>query len=168
MGLEYKKMSLFDAPEGSIIVHACNAQGSWNSGIAKEFKERYPRSFQHYEEYCRLNPRHLKVGRGKLLSSTIEHKHKVGILITSNKYGAEKDPKELIKIQTTLAINQLLETNLAAHGRNPSVKGIIYSNKFNSGLFKVPWKETELILTTVLKHYSWITWIVCDPNHETD
>ena len=53
--IQYKKMSLFDAPENSIITHACNAQGVWGSGIAKEFKKRYSNAFEVYYEHCNTN-----------------------------------------------------------------------------------------------------------------
>jgi hypothetical protein len=33
--IKYHKMSLFDVPTGSVLVHAVNNQGVWGSGIAK-------------------------------------------------------------------------------------------------------------------------------------
>ncbi|KAK4904538.1 ADP-ribose 1''-phosphate phosphatase, partial [Elasticomyces elasticus] len=32
--------SLFDSPDGSALIHACNCMGVWGSGIANDFRER--------------------------------------------------------------------------------------------------------------------------------
>lgn len=53
MEIKYIKGSLFDAPEGYILTHACNAQGVWGSGIAKEFKKRKPLAFKNYNLFCK-------------------------------------------------------------------------------------------------------------------
>lgn len=39
---------IFDAPANTLIVHACNCQGSWGAGIAKAFKDRYPKAYMEY------------------------------------------------------------------------------------------------------------------------
>jgi len=44
---------IFDAPEGAVLIHACNCQGSWGKGIAKAFKEKYPAAFEVYRSHCR-------------------------------------------------------------------------------------------------------------------
>ena len=50
--LEYVKGSVFDAPKGVILAHACNAQGSWGSGVALEFKKRFPDAYAYYHKTC--------------------------------------------------------------------------------------------------------------------
>jgi ADP-ribose 1''-phosphate phosphatase len=143
-------MSLFDAPKESIIVHACNSQGVWGSGIAKPFKENYPVSFEFYNDFCqKWNDR-----RGTAC----------GMAVTSHNYGNLKDSVDLIKINTTLALTDLCKKIYLAHPKedNPSIE--VYSNKFNSGLFGVPWEDSGLILNTVLKDFKRINWIVCDPD----
>lgn len=146
----YQKMSLFDAPEGSILVHACNAQGVWCSGIAAEFKEKYPQAYDDYKSFC------FRGGVvGQALLSPKENNRKVCSLITSFSYGKNVDPVKDILDQTWDSINDLLSLH---SGKNL----VFYSNKFNSGLFKVPWKQTEDILQTFVKTYG-IVWIVCDP-----
>lgn len=159
MNLEYKNISLFDAPEGSVLVHACNGQGVWGSGIAAEFKKRFPKAFEKYKGSCGIGSQ-FKVGTGKRLYKDVTETHIVGILITSDNYGAKKDSVEQIKINTTLALDRFCDS---FYGSSET----IYSNKFNSGLFAVPWEDTELILKTVLKHYSNLTWVVCDPQLKT-
>lgn len=39
-------MNLFDVLHGSILVHACNAQGVMGRGIAKEMKEKFPKNYE--------------------------------------------------------------------------------------------------------------------------
>lgn len=164
MSLEYKKMSLFDAPERSIIVHACNAKGSWNAGIAAEFKNRYPYALKDYEGFCQED-RYSIVGHSGSSMWHISEPHHVWWLITSSGYGSERDSKEQIKINTTLALYHMCRRVNEHRKWTETKEGDIievYSNKFNSGLFQVPWEETELILLTILKRFSKINWIVCE------
>ncbi|PGG99706.1 ADP-ribose 1''-phosphate phosphatase [Blastomyces parvus] len=71
---------LFDAPEGTALIHACNCQGSWGKGIAKAFKEKYPAAYQIFRAHCqqylshpqtqthpRPHPRALKLPEGTAL-----------------------------------------------------------------------------------------------------
>jgi ADP-ribose 1''-phosphate phosphatase len=161
--VSYLKQSLFDVPEREVIIHACNAQGVWGSGIAAEFKKRYPDSLKDYQDYC--DSGEYVVGKGKLSRFSINEKHWVGWIITSNKYGKDKDPKEVIKAQTALALHHLCHALYTSHPRSYNPEIVVYSNKFNSGLFGVPWEETETILKVVLSHFKRIKWVVCDPNH---
>lgn len=142
-------MSLFEAPGGSLLVHACNAKGVWGSGIAKEFKERFPTAYKRYNQFCQnKNP----LGAGQLFE---DNGYFIGCLITSSGFANSLDSKDAILVHTTLALKDLMsfqEMN-------------IYSNKFNSGLFKVPWEETEKILKVFVERYD-LNWTVCDPNKE--
>ncbi|KAJ7598744.1 hypothetical protein C8J56DRAFT_914868 [Mycena floridula] len=52
MGITYIGGDLFEAPVGSILIHACNTAGSWGGGIAVAFLERYPAAFQVYRSHC--------------------------------------------------------------------------------------------------------------------
>ncbi len=146
--IKYKKGSIFDiAPEGSILVHACNAQGVWGSGIAKEFRKRFPKSFSEYNEFAKI----AKVGDALLTDE------RIGCLFTSNNYGILVDSPESIVHNTRSAILNLLETiDSEEMGDLP-----IYSNKFNSGLFNVPWEQTEAILKYYEDYFSF-NWIVCE------
>lgn len=160
MGLTYKKQSLFDAPWGSVIVHACNAQGVWGSGIAKEFAERYPSSYELYRHHCHNHdPYEGETVYGAVMidSNDKNEDHIIGCLFTSENYGSKKDDKETIKLNTVIALFDLLKYSGISE---------VYSNKFNSGLFGVPWEETESILKFVLNKFPNVDWIVCDPNLE--
>lgn len=151
-------MSLFDAEEGALLVHGCNAQGVWGSGIAKPFKEQYLRSWKEYNAYCmQALQRDENFGAvGTTLITSQENKRFVGCLITSFSYGPHKDTVSDIVAQTFLALDSMF--------RNPALKGKpIYSNRFNSGMFKVDWLYTEKVLQYFVKRYD-VEWIVCDPD----
>lgn len=163
--LTHKKMSLFDASRGSILVHGCNSQGMWGSGIARPFRDNYPEAFLEYNEFCKYHNDHFgsACGQSGIYEGEKTLKHKVAWIITSHNYGQYKDSPERIKINTTLALAQFCQ-NVSATYYNDSGNPIeVYSNKFNSGLFNVPWESSELILETVLKRHNNINWIVCDP-----
>lgn len=163
--ISYKKISLFDAPTESVIIHACNSQGVWGSGIAKAFKEKYPESFKFYNGFCKVQneERGTACGRADLSPFPVSEPHWVGWIVTSHNYGPLKDSPELIKINTTLALRELCQKLYLAHPKDSNPTIDVYSNKFNSGLFAVPWGDSELILNTVLRDFKRINWIVCDP-----
>lgn len=154
-GIQYKKISLFDAPKGSILVHACNAQGIWGSGIAKDFKSEFPKSFEQYNKYCTNNlPYHTS---GTALVTEEENNYRVGCLITSSDFGGRLNAEKLILDNTKHALEKLAQTH-------PNSQ-VYYSNKFNSGFFKVPWEQTEKLIKDFVKKHN-KTWIICDPNLE--
>ena len=149
--IKYKQMSLFDAPEGSMLVHACNAQGVWGSGIAAEFKKRYPRSYKEYGEF--LDSQYTGVGDTFLHSQ--ENKRHVVSMITSWDYGKKVDCPAVILVNTVLALDDFVNC-LTFDNKKP-----IYSNKFNSGMFKVPWTDTEKILQVFVERHR-LDWTVCE------
>lgn len=163
--ITHQNISLFDAPKEAVIVHACNSQGIWGSGIAKPFKEIYPNSFADYNNFCLVanRERGTACGRASLSSFHESEQHWVGWIVTSHDCGPKKDSPELIKIHTTMALMELCKKIYMAHSSEDFPTIDVYSNKFNSGLFGVPWGESELILKTILKDFKRINWVVCDP-----
>lgn len=159
--VKYEIKDLFDVPEDEIIVHGCNSKGVWGSGIAAEFKKRYQESYKEYQTFCDHGPN--KTGRAFISSPNNNEKHWVCGLITSNGYGSDVDDVETIKINTTLAVDNLCDALCKLHSLHQFPKIKVYSNQFNSGLFKVPWLETERVLNVVLKKYPRIEWTVCTP-----
>jgi len=151
-GIKYVKMSLFDAPNGSVLVHACNAQGVWGSGIAKEFKSVFPKAFDEYNNYCNMNLPYHSVGT--TLITKPENSYRVGCLITSSDFGARLNAEQLILTHTKHALDKLGEM---------CNDNTIYSNKFNSGFFKVPWEKTEKLINDFVKKYNRV-WVICDPD----
>lgn len=162
--IEYRKMSLFDAPEGSLLVHACNSQGKWGRGIAAAFRDLYPESYVEYARFCERMKIHYGSAVGHAYITAGENERGVGCIVTSHHYSPElKDSVEVIKINTVLALNNLLEQVQVYIDDDNFEGGAVYSNKFNSGLFGVPWEDSALILETLLKRFPKIKWIVCDP-----
>ncbi|KAE8144424.1 hypothetical protein BDV25DRAFT_171552 [Aspergillus avenaceus] len=44
--------SIFDAPDGAALIHACNCVGSWGKGVARSFKKKYPAAYAIYRAHC--------------------------------------------------------------------------------------------------------------------
>lgn len=144
-------------------MHGCNAQGMWGSGIARVFAANYTTAYKEYAEFCRhnlvLDPQFGAVGKALLTSE--EHGRRVGCLITSTHYGAKKDSPSQIIFQTILALKDLMSYLNTYQLRTEP----IYCNKFNSGLFNVPWDNTERVLKYFAERYD-LNFVVCDPEME--
>lgn len=124
------KGNLFNSPKDSIIVHACNTQGVWGSGIAKQFKERYPRVYMEYRKQCVELATNL-LGSCLLLNAG---DHVIGCLFTSSGFGKDVDSEESILYSTHCALSDLIEQNVN--------KREIHMCRINSGLFGIPWEKT--------------------------
>lgn len=152
--ITYKNMSLFDAPRDAIIVHAANAEGIWGSGIAAEILKRYPKQFKHYSTFANNIGTCVMDG---IVGAHSGESHTVCNLITSSIDSKNPDSEETILINTTTAINDfLINYTWMDKKKHP-----IYSNKFNSGIFNVPWEKTAKILEILIDRYN-IEWIVCE------
>jgi ADP-ribose 1''-phosphate phosphatase len=151
MELLYKEMSVFDAPKGSILVHACNCRGVWGSGVAAEFKKRFPAAFQQYLTVCLCNGFTI-LGNSFCWS---DNGYQIGCLMTSRDFGARVDPPDAIIESTRKALNSLFQ-------QKPLQKDAqVFSPMFNSGLFQVPWKHTEALLKDELVQHPGVCWTVC-------
>lgn len=128
------KGNLFDAPKGSIIIHACNTKGMWGSGIAKEFAKRFPVAYQAYRNEC-LSKGASLIGTCLLIPTK---NYTIGCLFTSKNYGQFVDSPDKILKATKTAVEDLILQN---KDKNP-----MHMCKINSGLFKVPWQDTKKIL----------------------
>lgn len=126
------KSSLFDAPKGSVLLHACNTKGVWGSGIAKQFAERFPDAKEKYSWMCSFEGKSL-LGKCLLID---DGDYTVACIFTSEDYGANVDtPAEILKHTKSAIADLLSQTNKPIH-----------SCKINSGLFNVPWEKTKRIL----------------------
>lgn len=152
--IQYEKKSLFDVTGKVILVHAVNCKGVMGSGIAKEFKARFPEAFEAYALDCFKQP----LPGVSALYNTHNPDIKMGCLFTSDGYGKYVDDQETILKNTRLALDHFLLNCRSLPGFN------VFSNKFNSGLFNVPWEKTEECIVRALKNHARITWTVCDPN----
>lgn len=95
------------APPKTILVHACNTQGSWGAGIALAFKEIYPAQFEVYRAYCKEHGQAL-VGTCLLIPGQT---HDIACLFTSRAYGRRKDSPADILRATEAAVSDLMRQN---------------------------------------------------------
>lgn len=153
--IKYVKGDMFKfAPKGELLVHACNAQGRWGSGIANTFACLYPMAYTKCKMFCHKNGKGRSiVGRGMIFTDEVENSIPVGCIFTSLHYGKRTDPPEMILEATRKSLKELID--------KVSDKITIHSPKFNAGLFRVPWEDTKQILQQQIEQSSKdITWIV--------
>ena len=136
------KGNLFDAPKGSIIIHACNCRGVWGSGIAAEFARRFPKARDLYAKICQE--------KGPSLAGTCllipAGDYVIGCLFTSRGYANSVDKPQKILENTEKAIEDLIRQNVE---NRP-----LHTCKINSGLFRVPWNDTKDILKKSGKEFT--------------
>ena len=96
------------APPNTILVHACNTQGSWGAGIALSFKKKYPAQFKVYEAHCEEHGQAL-IGTCLLIPGET---HDIACLFTSRRYGRRKDNPEDILSATQMAVGDLTRQNV--------------------------------------------------------
>ncbi|PSN61627.1 hypothetical protein BS50DRAFT_578180 [Corynespora cassiicola Philippines] len=145
LSLSIYKGNIFAAPPQTLLIHACNTQGSWSAGIALAFKQRYPEAFKIYRAYCTLthNPSSNPVRIGTCLlippaEKDGKPKHWIGCLFTSAKYGKRKDPPAVIVANTAPAMKDCFKKVKQVGG---AVRGVRLC-KINSARFRVPWERT--------------------------
>ena len=150
---------IFVAPPNSVLIHACNCEGLWGAGIAKAFKDHYPKAYQIYHAYCvKTDPADLP-GTAFLIPpqsdshdpDEVSARHFIGCLFTSRGKGRTKDSPTKILANTGPAVrdllNQIAEWNADEPLSLPA--GDISMCKINSGLFRVPWGKTKTVLEAI-------------------
>ena len=144
--LSIKRDLFYFKEKKPIYTHSCNAQNVWGSGVAKAFLKYFPNAYQQYHNTNN------KVGMGYIVK---DGEHQIGCLITSNRYGVLKDIPPVILRNTEKSLSNLLNSY-------EEKDMLIYSPKINSGLFAVPWEDTENIIKKVCeasdKNIEWVVW----------
>ena len=144
---------LFAAPNFTVLIHACNCEGTWGKGIAAVFKKRYPAAFEQYHEHC-VNAKGTDLRGTALLIPPIEEsvrgpQHFIGCLFTSHSKGRKKDSVTKILENTGPAMEDLIR-QCSKHNETSDVKVARMSMcKINSGLFKVLWEKTRSVLEDI-------------------
>jgi ADP-ribose 1''-phosphate phosphatase len=144
---------IFAAPPLTVLIHACNTQGSWGAGIAAAFRATYPAAYTLYRRHCLLthSPKTSPVPTGScLLIPPSETKpgaprHWIACLFTSAKYGKGKDPPDVILRNTGPSVRSMLEQIREVQGKGEGV-GALRMCKINSARFAVPWERTVAVL----------------------
>lgn len=143
MAIRYVEASLFDAPRHSVLVHACNARGSWSGGIALAFKSRYPDAYTTYRDHCLARTAATLVGTTQLIRT---HDQKwIACLFTSDRGGGSCDSSDRILRATRSALKDLVRQ---VRDLNHDVP-VVAACKFNSGIFAVPWEKTAAVIAEV-------------------
>ncbi|KAL2020755.1 hypothetical protein VTK56DRAFT_7953 [Thermocarpiscus australiensis] len=156
---------LFSTPPGSLLIHACNALGSWGGGIALAFRNQYPAAFRVYRAHCARStttPDRL-VGTALLIPPQQQQQqpqqqqqgggtgegrkgHYIGCLFTSRRYGKARDPPERILSATGPAMRELMRL-VAEEERRTGVRiRDVRMCRINSGLFAVPWARSKAVI----------------------
>jgi ADP-ribose 1''-phosphate phosphatase len=141
---------IFNAPDNTVIIHACNCIGSWGAGIAAAFKQRYPNAFKAYKKHCDDNTPDSLVGTALLIPpmETKGRKHYVGCLFTSRRYGRTRDKPDQILKETTPAMENLLEAMKGYADGEGKIEEIRMC-QINSGLFSVPWEKSKALIEEI-------------------
>ena len=156
--LTYHKGDMFaNVLQGCVLIHACNTQGHWGAGIAKAFKQQYPKAYADHHKFCAKD--HTKsspvpTGTAQLLAPRDGDKqHWIGCVFTSAKYGKSKDKPDQIIRNTTKSMQMLLELISQVDDEITEIRMC----KINSGKFGVPWEETEEVIKGIAPKPHWRT-----------
>jgi len=150
---------IFSAPKNTLIIHACNCQGSWGGGIALAFKKHYPRAFKVYAAQCKASSASELLGTALLIAptkdtlnkgsgSSSKDTHFIGCLFTSNYFGKRKDSPSKILSATGPSMEDLMQQVKDWNSSHADAEkiGEVRMCKINSGLFAVPWRKTVDVL----------------------
>lgn len=145
-----------------IIVHSCNCEGSWGGGIAYQLGCHFPNAEKVYVDVCKKYGTKL-LGKCFLIPSDENKNLVICCLFTSSFGGLSHGQGQSILKNTQLALNQLQAIIHHKEGSNrndidqqlllkmktlerPSQDYKLEMPKINSGIFGVPWEETEHVL----------------------
>nr|POE72098.1 adp-ribose 1''-phosphate phosphatase [Quercus suber] len=145
--------NIFNAPPFSLLVHACNCEGSWGAGIALAFRKSYSAAFTKYADHCK-SLGHGLLGQAFLIppdSSAVDsNRHFVGCLFTSRSKGKKADSPSKILASTSPAMQDLMVQVREWDNEHPHERvAEVRMCKINSGLFRVPWEETRAELQKI-------------------
>ncbi|KAF2083467.1 hypothetical protein K490DRAFT_51567 [Saccharata proteae CBS 121410] len=141
---------IFDAPENSVLIHACNSLGEWGAGIASAFQRRYPNAYKEHIKHCKgFEDGIAPTGTAQLIppANGDSPRHYIGCLFTSVRFGNSRDAPGTILANTGPAMLDLLRQIREVKKDNPVAE--IRICRINSGLFHVPWPSTEAVLNGI-------------------
>ncbi|KAF2709093.1 hypothetical protein K504DRAFT_468299 [Pleomassaria siparia CBS 279.74] len=147
---------IFWAPPNTVLIHACNTQGSWGAGIAARFRSIYPEAYATYWRYCVKDhdPKTNPVPTGSCLlippceTGAKSRRHWIACLFTSAKYGKAKDKPNAILRNTGPAVKEMLQQVRDAKRDGKEIAGL-WMCKINSARFAVPWARTVKVLEDI-------------------
>lgn len=147
--ISYIKGDLFShtARKIPVLAHACNPHGSWGGGIAAQFRKRYPNAYEKYAHHCKTNKSGL-LGSTLLIPPSSERENVyIACLFTSD---FSTDPPQIVSY-TQSSMESLSEqlASLDNIERDENNRPVVCMPTINSGIFNVPWEDTEKALRHV-------------------
>lgn len=140
--ITYIKGNILEAGDfPRILLHSCNCNGSWGGGIAYQLAMLYPDVEENYEESCERYGSGL-LGKCQLIEAEKDDDLIIGCLFTAAFGGSDQNDSDILKY-TKMALENFKSQLQQYPGLNSSK---IIMPKINSGIFGVPWEETEKIL----------------------
>ncbi|SCU78302.1 LAME_0A04038g1_1 [Lachancea meyersii CBS 8951] len=149
-----------------ILIHSCNCNGSWGGGIAYQLGVKYPKAEKDYIEICEKFGSRL-LGKFVLIPSYSDSTLLIGCLFTASFGGPNQGSGKTILENTQLALEDM-RVKLKGGKLNPGsdVDGFtsqmmekvkaklryrldeyaLEMPQINSGIFGVPWPQTEKLL----------------------
>ena len=110
--IEYVKGNILNEwhNDQTIIVHACNSQGVWGSGFAKQLALKSPAAEGMYQRHCmtRKNEGYDVTGKSFLIGLPYLHV-RIGCLFTSEFYGNRKSAADVVLRNTATSIRDLFK-----------------------------------------------------------
>jgi ADP-ribose 1''-phosphate phosphatase len=149
MTIDYIEGDLFSAVDKTgkaiILLHACNCEGAWGSGIAAQFRKRYRAAYKAYQLHCQRFKDELIGSTGLIRVDSDEPDERqvyIGCLFTSRRGGKRCDSPDAILENTKYCLTDLQAQLAETQYQDARLVGC----KFNSGIFKVPWTDTAKLI----------------------
>lgn len=86
MNIKFIEGDLLDS-HTDVICHQVNGQGVFNSGVAKCIRDKYPKVYQEYKEYCKMLDLYEKPKLGLIQVSNIGDNRFICNLFGQDKFG---------------------------------------------------------------------------------
>ena len=149
MGIQYIQGDFFSATN-CFLLHACNCQRNWGSGVAAQFARLFPGAYRQHQIISANKP-----GEIQFLPTPAEVDGII-CLFTSDGYGRYVDSPDTIVKNTEKSL-KTLEDFFALRDIG-TIK--IASPKINAGLFNVPWEQTAGLIEDFLIRNPKVEWMV--------
>ncbi|CCK72519.1 ADP-ribose 1''-phosphate phosphatase KNAG_0K01580 [Huiozyma naganishii CBS 8797] len=124
-----------------ILLHSCNCSGSWGGGIAYQLACRFPEAEKKYVELCENNRTGL-LGKCRIIMSSRNSNLLIGCLFTAPMGGCDQNDETILRYTR----NALKDLARQIKDQESLADYKLEMPKINSGIFGVPWEQTESIL----------------------
>lgn len=142
--INYIKGDLFShsSSQSIVLAHACNPFGLWGGGIAAHFGKRYPSAYKLYADHCHQHGNAL-LGRSLVVPADSDSKVYIACLFTSN---FENSPAQIVEYTKQSMSELAKQLKSIENVETENGKPVVNMPMINSGIFNVPWKDTEAVL----------------------